>query len=750
MSHFSVVRFVVILLVGAALMATPVFAQQVTLRGFVTDASNGQSLAGANVSLDDGAGGLLGAITDGEGFYQIPRIPAGTHVFTVSFVGYESHVDTLTLGAERFLTLSIALQPTAQALDEIVVSDERLGATALEAGRQRVRVEDVSRIPTPAAEGDLMGYLQTLPGVVTTGDRGGQLFIRGGTPSQNLVLVDGTMIYQPFHILGFFSDFPEDLIARADVYAGGYGARYSGRLSSVVDVSMRPGNNQRFEAAASASPFLNAVRVEGPLSRGLVSMIGSVRSSVIERTAPTFLGRELPLQFSDVYAKLQYAPSNMRCSATLMRTYDRGRIDAEAEDVFRWSNTALAGHCLAFSPTSPMVVEFNGGLTLFNNEVGEASDPERTADAWRINTELHVTQPVGQVELDWGFFGRADRISYVLGERLQGLAQDNSFLITTGAYLSTELKLSDYLELIPGLVATIPIDYGVSFEPRLRIAIRPWGTEAQQLNASVGIYNQLIEGITDERDAGSSFMVLMPAPLGSEQARSTHALVGWQQRLGVFGFSAESYYKKTTNLPVPVWSARARFTTALVAAEATTYGADVRLDVDRGPFYAYVGYGYTWTQYEASQANFMQWFGSPVQSYHPPHDRRHQLNAVASLDVDDFVFNVSWALGSGLPYTRPYGFDAFVHLLGMRDLRYFYGTPRVLYERPYNGRLPAYHRLDVSVERPFDLGAMRASVQAGAINVYDRANLFYFDVFTFRRVDQLPFVPYVSLKLETR
>src|SRR5690606_35192440 len=112
--------------------------------------------------------------------------------------------------------------------------------------------------------GDLATYLQTLPGVVTTGDRGGQLFVRGGTPAENLALVDGIPIYQPFHILGFFSVFPEDLVSSVDFYAGGFGARYSGRTSSVLDVQMRDGNPNKLSGAGSISPFLAEVLAEGP------------------------------------------------------------------------------------------------------------------------------------------------------------------------------------------------------------------------------------------------------------------------------------------------------------------------------------------------------------------------------------------------------------------------------------------------------------------------------------------------------
>ena len=278
---------VVLLGLGAVwLWGMPALGQrQVTLRGFITDRADGQPLPGANVAvqnLDAAQQPIRGAVSDKDGFYQVNQLVPGRYSVRISFVGYTAYTDTLTLGLDTFVTLSVELAPAEETLDEVVVQAEG-GATKVEAGLQTVRPKDLERIPTPDASGDLATYLQSLPGVVSLGDRGGQLFIRGGTPSQNLVLLDGLLIYQPFHIIGFFSAFPQDFVSYVDVYAGGYSARYNGRISSVIDVSTREGNKQFFEGAGSVSPFLSSVRVEGPLRKGTLSMLASMRRSVVER-----------------------------------------------------------------------------------------------------------------------------------------------------------------------------------------------------------------------------------------------------------------------------------------------------------------------------------------------------------------------------------------------------------------------------------------------------------------------------------
>ena len=753
--------FVVLLsLAGVWLRAIPATAQQqITLRGFITDQSDGQPLPGANValqSLDDPQQRIRGAVSDKDGFYQINQIVPGRYGVRISFVGYTTQADTLLLRADLFVTLSVEMAVSEEALDEVVIQAEG-GATEVEAGLQTVRPKDLERIPTPDASGDLATYLQSLPGVVSLGDRGGQLFIRGGTPSQNLVLLDGLLIYQPFHIIGFFSAFPQDLVSYVDVYAGGYSARYNGRISSVIDVSTREGNKQFFEGAGSISPFLSSLRVEGPIRQGTLSVLASMRRSTIERLAPTIVGEALPFRFGDLFVKVQHTDQvNNRCSFSAMHTYDRGRIDPTdtlRTDVFQWNNLVFGGRCFVFPTTAPVSLDVNTGVSYVKNIVGDAADPERSSDALQASMEINLTRFLGTTKLHLGVFSRMNWLGFRTAEQFQNLQRDKAVLFAIGTYVDAELLLSDTFTLTPGLaLVTYPLNYPASLEPRLRAVWKPGGEEgSREFSAALGVYRQTLVGITDERDAGSAFIAWLPPPINDTHSRAIHVLAGFQQQIGPWlRFAAEGYYKRLSNLPIPIWSTIARFTTTLTLAKGNAYGFDTRVEFQRKALYAYASYGYAQTEYLSQQDNFGEWFGESIQRYNPPHDRRHQINAVLSLDLGAFKTSVRWQYGSGLPYTRPLGFDELIPLRGLIDVRDSYGTPRVLYDRPYQGRLPDYHRLDVSIERAFSLKQGTLTVQAGAINLYDRDNLFYFDLFTVRRVDQLPLIPTLSLKFETR
>lgn len=733
-------------------------AQVIVVRGLIFDRSDGQPLLGANVVLRDLKrewAQLLGASTDKDGFYQISQIPAGTYALRISFVGYAAYTDTLSLGQALFVTISVELEPVAQQLDEVVIAGEG-GAARIRAGLQTVRPADLRRIPTPDASGDLATYLQTLPGVVSIGDRGGQLFIRGGTPSQNLVLLDGVLIYQPMHILGFFSAFPEDLISFVDVYAGGYGARYSGRISSVIDVSTRDGNRQFFEGSGSISPFLTSFRIEGPLRKGRISVLASVRRSMIEGLASTLYGRSLPFQFGDLFIKVQRTDGiSSKCSASLMSTYDRGRIEAEGEhsdDVFQWNNVVVGARCLVFPTNAPYLFEISTGLSYVDSDVGNENLPERTSDALQFGVDMHLKRLIGSAQLNFGSFVRMTWLGLQLREQFLNIAPQEDLLFSTGAYAETELSPSEYLTITPGLALVLhPEDYPISIEPRLRAVWKPGGKDgADEISGAIGLYKQTLVGVTDERDAGSAFVAWMTAPVKTTQSEAVHGLISWQRPVGRrIRFATEAYYKRMTDLPIPTWSSVASFTTTLALASGESYGLDGRLEVFGENIYGYVGYGYSETLYFASEDNFGLWYGESVQEFHPPHDRRHQLNVVFSLELGRFRASARWQYGSGLPFTQPYGFDEIISLRDFADVRRSPGTTRLLYDKPYQARLPAYHRLDLSVERVFDVGEGSIAFQVGAINVYDRANLFYFDLFTIRRVDQLPFLPTLSIKYDS-
>jgi len=727
-------------------------SQNIALSGIITDASDGRPVPGANIILLDESGEQVrGSVTDNDGVFRIRNITRGEYQVRVSYVGYATLLETVLLdGSETSVAFSRSIEIDSGTLGEVVVSVPSQSGRVV-GGHQRVSAADLTRAVTPAAGGDMATYLQVLPGVVAAGDRGGQLFVRGGTPSENMALIDGLLIYQPFHIVGFFSAFPENLLANADFYAGGFSPRYNGRISSVLDVQMRDGNFQETKASASLSPFLAEIQMEGPISEGSASWLGSVRSSQIERTSELLLGEQQPLRFESQFLKFsQLSDDGTRCSAMAMRTYDRGKLDFEMGNSFKWTNFVIGGKCTHLAQDPDIYIDLNVGLSHLSNSLGGSQETNLSSGLTKFSSELDMTQDVGNIRMNYGVYSHMKWISYDIEEIFQIPEAESEILLGVGGYAEATIPLGDRVKIRPGSAFSFYTSiYSPSIEPRVRFSWQPFGSDRHELNASVGVYRQAIAGITDLRDAGSAFIAWLPTP-NEQRMEAIHTLVGWQQQFrNGLQISAEAYHKNLRNLPVTVWSTIAEFTTDIAFANGDVYGLDLRLEYGSRRFYGFLGYGLSWTEYTSAQDNFTEWFGTSVQSYHPAHDRRHQVNSMVSLDVGNFTFGLNWQMGTGLPYTRQMGFDGILPFDdGLPNIRTRYGTPRVILDRPFEGRTPAYHRLDVSVEREFNLSFATLDLQIGAINTYGRKNLFYYDVFTQRRIDQLPLAPYASVKME--
>jgi len=722
-----------------------------SLHGIVTDSVTGMPLEPAHVVLDGPQEHLHATWTDRNGYYQIGGIEPGSYTLRVTYLGYATHEESLAFASEESSTVSVRLWPGAVALDEILVSAPGGGAVRREFGRQRVTSADLGRIPVPAASGDLASYLQTLPGVVTTGDRGGQLFVRGGTAAENLVLVDGITIYQPFHILGFFSVFPEDLVSTADFYAGGFGPRYIGRTSSVLDVHMREGSRTSSKVTGSVSPFLVEAVAEGPIASGRASWIASVRRSVIDETSPWLLGARQPLAFESQFVKVSSVDgeTGSRCTAMGMRTSDRGRLDPDQTgSQVSWRNTVVGGRCVMLFDGNLSLVDVSFGFSSVENAAVSQGVSDLRSSISHLHHEAHITGLLGTTPIFAGYIIYVEMPEYDLTE-LFGIQQSHESILGIAPYGEVELTLGERLTVRPGAAVTLSPRLGV--EPRVRARFNPRGRSGEELHAALGLYRQDLTGLTDTRDVGAVF-VAWDRDRDGVPLESVHATLGWQQELGGgLQWSLEGYYKWIHNVPVPTWNAVAAYDTKLGRADGRVRGLDARFEARHGGLYGFIGYGYTWTEYETAQENFEIWFGEPRQRYHPTQDRRHQFNAMTSLAAAGFKVGARWQLGSGLPFTQPMGFDEAMDLIHDRqDVTRQLGITRVILDRPYGGRLPSVQRLDLWVARPFDLPFGELDVQAGVMNAYNRTNIFYYDLYTNHQVDQLPLAPYLSLKLRTQ
>ena len=736
------------LLLAAIVLGGPAAAQtDGIVRGVVTSAEDGEVLQGANVILTGVDSDIRRtAVTDANGFYEIRNVVPARYRVRTSYVGFATHQDTLDVSAER-RSYNVALSPTAQRLDEVRVEVER-GGTQRRAGLQMVGAQDLDRIPTPGPGGDLASYLQTLPGVVAGGDRGGGLNIRGGKTSQNLFLVDNLPLVKPLHISNFYSSFPQGAVKGVDVYAGGFGAEYMGKISAVVDVTLRKGNMQEYAGSASVSPFVSSARVEGPIEKGRQSFLAIVRRSTVEETGP-LLGRDAPLSFYDVTGRYSLQREGASCSLTGLRTHDKGRLSNERNTELSWSNTAVGGRCLLFGTGLGHALKISAGYTRFENSAGRVDSAERTAGLQRGFFDLEQEREMSWGTLQFGMRAQFTSYKFEVDQKFTFSQSGRPFGGALNAFGSVETELGEHFTFAPSLGFQIHSrTFPPTYEPRLRLTYRPDGTDQQEVSLALGKYHQMSQGITDTQDAGTEFTIWTPEPVTDTPPRALHGILGYQQQiLDDLDVSVEGYVKDIANIAVPEWSVLDRFETDLTPAGGLTYGVDARVELTINSFYLFAGYGWSRVTYEAAQDDLGAWIEGSVFEFSPSHDQRHQVNVVSEFRVGDASANLSWEFGSGRPYTRAYGFDLAPDIASqLTPPVNESGQALVLFDEPHGGRLPPYHRLDASVSRPFDLSS-RTTLEAkvGAINVYDRRNIFYYDISRDNVVNQIPIYPYMSI-----
>lgn len=753
-----------ILLFIAVLGATSLDAnaQFAVIRGRVVDDDAQTPLAGVNVQLRSESGSR-GTASDQEGGFTFANVPPGPYVLHVSHIGYAAYSDTLEIDFGQRHSLHIPLQPQREELEEVVVESEDAPTTQVTgASHIRIRSADLQRVPMPDVSSDLMAFLVTRPGVVMTGDRGGQLFIRGGTPAQNLVLIDGMQVFQPFHIVGFYSVFPADIVAHADVFAGGFSARYGGRISSVIDVATRNGSKQRVAGSASIAPFLASVRAEVPLVKNRVSILASARESVIERLAPGILGIDLPYRFGDRFLKMHaYLNKTSTVSATVLHSFDEGDVAGleEEERPSTWRNTAIGTRYYFIPDDYPILAEFSVYHTRYESRFVPSPGEERTSDVEAFHGEIRFAYLLDELQLHFGMFGATSRLAYNLG-RPQVAQRQN--VTEGGLFLAGEWRGRNGFHIEPGArLQAYSSGVGGTIEPRLRASWTPGGSHGRQtFSAAWGIYYQQVIGINNQRDVTDAFTAWAAAPIGFPLPRSQHFIVGWQrQLLPSVRFTAEAYRRSIKNVSFPLFDEGFVRQPILDRVDGSARGLDFSTEFHRSWLYAYAGYSLSFVEYEdprertggeRDEIGGIETGGEAFDSFSPPHDRRHQFNVLAQASTGPFRFSIRWQFGSGIPFTPINGYFTASPPVDPDDQSFLTdpGIVDVSFAAPYSARLPSYHRLDVSAERDFDFEGWRIVAHAGLINVYDRNNIFSYDLIRDRRVDQLPMIPSAGLRVE--
>lgn len=744
------------------------FSQTGTIRGFVYEAASGEPVIFTNVYLYKTT---IGAATDINGYFAITKVPPGSYTLMVTYMGFDTVRVPLTIKADELISKKLYMNKSAFQLEEISISAARQDKKSeTQTSIIKITPREIDQIPMIGGTPDLAQYLQVLPGVVFTGDQGGQLYIRGGPPVQNRVLLDGMTIYNPFHSIGLFSVFDVDILKSIDIYTGGFNAEYGGRLSSIMDITTRDGNKNRYAGKIDVSTFGAKLLLEGPIFKSkdedspAASFVFSIKNCYLNESSKIFYGyingdEGLPYDYLDIYGKVSLnTPNGSKVSFYGFNFNDDVKYKAITN--YSWNSYGGGGNFVVIPGKSPVLLEGKLAYSSYKISMEEKNLAPRSSSISEFIFGLNFTYFMSKNALKYGIEvngGNTDFDFYNSVNRKIEYKLNNTDLTFYAKYKWTVNRLI----LEPGLRLEYYASLSeLSIEPRISAKYNM--TEHFRLKMAAGMYSQNLISTTYDQDVVNLFYGFiygpdnLPSefngnPVTSKLQKCDQIVLGfeWDVTKNIY-LNVEGYYKyypqlttlnrnklyddNQSNANKPDY-----LTKDFIIEEGDAEGVDFTL------------------KYNTKRLNVMGTYSlgfihrtDGYSEYVPPYDRRHTFNFTTTYVFGhklSWEWDVRWTYGSGFPFTQTQG---FYELLTLQNIGTDYITANgdlgIMYAGYDQGRLPYYSRLDMSLKKKFELGK-NAKLEANfsVTNLTNQKNIFYFDRVAYTRVDQLPIMPSLGL-----
>ncbi|MGK9477128.1 TonB-dependent receptor [Melioribacter sp. OK-6-Me] len=716
-----------------------------TLRGLVTDSTTSEALAYCNVFLKELG---IGTASDSRGYFLIPSIPANQNfTLIISYIGYHTKKINIKISPNKITHYDVQLLPSEIELQAIEKVEKLVEESRTDISIRRILSRDLEYLPK-GVESDLFRSLKYLSGVQSTGDVSARFYVRGGASNQNLILVDGITLYNPFHALGLFSVIDPDVINNIEFYKGGFAANYGGRISSVVDIKTNDGNKNRFGAKASASYLSTKLFLEGPLPHGSFFLSG--RKSYSTEILKKFLDNQnVPADFYDLSFKMNYSNQDFIPGSKFIVNgfFSSDKIDNPDPTIedFGWKNN-LFGFRWFFVGDIPLFLELGLSLSNFQGEVlPQLSSLSKSRNEINdISMKMDLTYIFNSKdELGVGFHINQINTNLFIENRIDEDTDINNKGTDISLYTKYKILRFDNFAIDAGLrfnlASVSPNKEKIFIEPRLNAFYTFWNFLT--VKGAWGIYQQTLTTVSDEDEIINIFEPWIITPAYLPPAKAMHAIFGVEFDNGNFWkFGVESYYKTVNNLPVLNKDKIYATDNDFKAGEGESYGLEVNASITTSSVKLTTSYTHAYA-YKVIDGK----------RYYPRYDTRHNFNVMLDIDFgNSWHTSIIWVYSSGLPFTEILGYYDKLYLDNFFD-SWNYNDPR----KPYTligiqnlGRLPDYHRLDLNISKKFIFPFMNLYLDFNIVNLYDRANIFYFKKDTGERVNMLPFLPTFSLKVE--
>ena len=744
-----------------------------TISGIVKDKESGETLPFANVFVKDTN---IGTTTNADGFFTLFDIPSETSTIQVQYLGYK--VETLVLTPEMVKgKITILLIPDNNQLDEVVVSND--------SGQQIVKmnksVSQISLSPKKLAsipnlgEKDIFRAIQLLPGVSGTNESSSGLYVRGGTPDQNLVLLDGFTVYHVDHFYGFFSAFNSGAVKDIQLFKGGFPAEYGGRISSVMDLTGKTGNSNKLSLSAGLSLVSANATVEIPIGEKANLLIAGRRSytdilksglynSIFDlyndsnqtngNNLPNFNGfqqnqTQPSFYFYDLNTKFSYKPSdkdiisvsvyngedNLDSSRENQNTFGSGTeertINSDIEDLLNWGNwgsslrwarqwsdklyTNVVGAYSNYFSQRKRINDISIQLadSTNTNKSGLVEDNNLKDFTLRIHNEYKVNS---KHSLEFGGQLTMNEVeyNYILNDSITVIDQKDKGLLKT-AYLQDKWSPTEKLNIVGGIRAThFDVTDEIYYEPRLSVSYKV--NDKVKFKGAWGKYYQFVNRIVREDvTQGSRDFWLLANKENSPISFSQHFILGTSYEVDDWLFDVEFFEKEMTGLT----EFSLRFQSALgtdpndqLFFEGTGISRGVDFLIQKKAG-KYTG----WLGYTLSEVvhTFPDLNNNPFYSLN---DQRHEFKIVNVLKAGRWDLGATWVYGSGKPYTAPNGIYTITLLDGTETEYVSIGEKNGL-------RIDPYHRLDLSATYNFNISSGKGEMGLSVFNLYNKTNTWY-------------------------
>ncbi|MCD6012502.1 MAG: TonB-dependent receptor plug [Flavipsychrobacter sp.] len=754
-----------------------------TIKGFVYDKKSGEPLIYTNVMIVNAKTGVQ---TDVNGYFSISLAP-GSYTLMTTNLGYDTSTIDVNLLPNSIVTKKILLTQKETVLKEVSVSGRKTEKmTRINTGVTNITPREMKLLPSAGGEPDLAQYLQVIPGVVFTGDQGGQLYIRGGSPAQTGIYLDGVTIYSPFHSIGLFSVFETEAIRNVDVHTAGFGAQYGNRTSAIVDIHTKDGNKNETKGIVSLSPIMGRFLLEGPIVRskkdngaGITYLITG-KHSILDETSKTLyrdlgpaFSNGLPYKFTDIYGKVTISGDNgSKLNVFGFSFNDKAELDQSSIQngilvknlgEYEWKAKGAGATFIVSPGSSSALIDGKFAYSKYdislNQKVGLPTDTvPRTSQINGFEAAINFTY----------FLPDYSQIKY--GVEVCGLHTALSYYNTAGITSTLNRQgtiASVFLLYRHNFGSKFIFEPGVRLQyyselnrlsPEPRLGMKYNITDDVRLKAAGGIYSQNIISTKSDQDIVNLFSAFLLSPdekiydtkgnaVKSNLQTAYHLVAGVEVDVNKVEFNLEPWVKYFNQVDELNRNKKLVSDPNFVAAHGWANGVDLSAKYVTQRIYLWGAMGYQNVRYTSIDNK------GKVQEYPTPFDTRFNANALASYTLGkkrNWDVSARYNIRSPFPFTQTQGFYENVNpaSLGLQtNTLQTNGTLGLMYADDINGgRLSWYHRMDLSVKRKFKL-TKKSSLDAtfSVVNVYNRNNIFYVNRITNKQIYQLPIFPSLNM-----